>query len=373
MLHEIANADFKIGIGKKGGQTVLSPKEVENRLVKIGKSEYRLGIGGIHSTEQSICHISDEQTLLCDYDVESYYPRLILNQNLYPEQIGPVFLDIFDKIVEDRLHDKHVGNKVGADSKKIIVNSTYGKLNDNWSRLRSPGHMIQVTLTGQLSLLMLIETAELSGIPAVSANTDGIVFKVDIDKYEYLNILVSKWEKITRFKMEETRYKALYSANVNNYLAIKLKYDKELKQWTNEIDGIKAKGWYADEGISKNPVHTICVEAVTNLIIQNIAIEETIHNCKDITKFVNCRTVKGSAEYNGFHLGKMVRFYISKSQGTINYIVSGNKVPDSEGAKPLMDLGAFPEDVNHNWYIEKANSILYKIGYLKTEKQQKFF
>jgi len=373
MLFEVANANFEIGLSKKDGQIVLSPKELEDRIVKIGNSEYRLGIGGIHSCEKSIAHYADDKTLLIDRDVESYYPRLILNQNLYPKHIGPVYLEVFDGLVESRLHDKHTGNKVGADSKKIVVNSTYGKLNDNWSRLRSPGDMIQVTLTGQLSLLMLIEMAELHGIPAVSANTDGIVFKVSIDKYDYLNILVSEWEKITRFKTEETRYKALYSANVNNYLAVKLKYDKEAKRWTDEVAGIKAKGWYADEGISKNPVNTICVEAVTELISKGTSVEETINNCKDVTKFVTCRNVKGGAEYNGAYLGKIIRMYMSKTPGTINYIMSGNKVPDSQGAKPLMDLNGLPEDVNREWYINKAVDILYKIGYYKREIQQKFF
>lgn len=382
MLFEVANANFEIGLSKKDGQIVLSPKELEDRIVKVGNSEYRLGIGGIHSCEKSVAHYADDNTILADVDVESYYPRLYLNQNLYPKHIGPCVLEIFNDIVESRLTDKHNVkylsklpdidktetyeydlNKAitGASSKKIIINAYYGKSNDNWSRLRSPGDMIQVTLTGQLSLLMLIEMAELSGIPAVSANTDGVVFKCNIDKYEYLNILVSEWEKITRFKTEETRYKALYSANVNNYLAVKL-------------DGkIKAKGWYADEGISKNPVNTICVEAVTELISKGTPIEETINNCKDATKFVSCRNVKGGAEYNGAYLGKIVRMYMSKTPGTINYIMSGNKVPDSEGAKPLMDMNGLPEDINYNWYIEKTISILYKIGYYKTEKQQKFF
>ena len=382
MLFEVANAPFEIGLSKKEGQIVVSPKELKNRITTIGSTDYRLGIGGIHSCEESVAHFADENTILVDVDVESYYPRLILNQNLYPEHIGPCVLEIFDNIVESRIADKHNAKRLsklsdeektenfeeelkqaitGANSKKIIINSYYGKSNDNWSRLRAPGNMIQVTLTGQLSLLMLIEMAELHGIPAVSANTDGIVFKCNVDKYELLKDLVSKWEVITNFKTEETRYTAIYSANVNNYLAVK-------------TDGkIKAKGWYADEGISKNPTNTICIESVVNLITDGTPIEQTILNCKDITKFVTCRNVKGGAEYDGYYLGKLVRFYMSKSQGTINYITSGNKVPESDGAKPLMDMKGLPSDINYSWYIEKANKILYKIGYYKTEKQVTFF
>lgn len=64
---------------------------------------------------------------------------------------------------------------------------------------------------------------------------------------------------------------------------------------------------------------------------------------------------------------------MSKTPGTINYIMSGNKVPDSEGVKPLMDISGLPEDINYEWYIAKAKSILVKIGHTKVEKQQKFF
>ena len=40
-----------------------------------------------------------------------------------------------------------------------------------------PNLMISVTLTGQLTLLMLIERAERSGIPVVNDKTDGVLFR----------------------------------------------------------------------------------------------------------------------------------------------------------------------------------------------------
>lgn len=58
---------------------------------------------------------------------------------------------------------------------KIVLNGTFGKLGSKYSFLYSPNLMIQVTITGQLALLMLIEALEAAGISVVSANTDGIV------------------------------------------------------------------------------------------------------------------------------------------------------------------------------------------------------
>ncbi|MFK8817274.1 hypothetical protein, partial [Escherichia coli] len=61
-------------------------------------------------------------------------------------------------------------------------------------------------------------------------------------------------------------------------------------------------------------------------------------------------------------------------QGCINRVVNGNKVPNTDGARPCQDLPrSFPTDVNFEKYIEEANKILVEIGYIKKEKQLKFF
>ncbi|KRR08781.1 hypothetical protein, partial [Bradyrhizobium valentinum] len=53
----------------------------------------------------------------------------------------------------------------------------------------------------------------------------------------------------------------------------------------------------------------------------------------------------------------------SRSLGTRNKL-NGNKVARSDGAKPLMELpDAFPNDVDYDWYIREAESILIDIGY----------
>jgi len=119
---------------------------------------------------------------------------------------------------------------------------------------------------------------------------------------------------------------------------------------------------------------TICVDAVTALIVGNTPIEETIRNCKDVTKFVTCRNVKGGGAYQGIYLGKIVRFYHAKgSNACLEYVINGHKVPESDGAKPLMDLNGFPDDIDYDWYVERSVEILKQIGYLKVEKQQRFF
>jgi hypothetical protein len=66
--------------------------------------------------------------------------------------------------------------------------------------------------------------------------------------------------------------------------------------------------------------------------------------------------------------------YLIQIFGTIDYINSGNKVPDTDGAKPCLDLPSeFPSDVNYEWYVEKCITMLYEMGYLKRQEQIKFW
>ena len=276
---------------------------------------------------------------------------------------------------------------VDSNTKKITLNGSFGKLGSRYSIFYAPTEMIQVTITGQLALLMLIERMELAGIPVVSANTDGIVLKCPRSHEWVADDIIAWWEQTTGFSTEETRYKALYSRDVNNYIAI------------GEDDSVKLKGAFAPPmgGLSwPNPTAEICTDALVAYYKDGTPIEQTIRACTDVRKFVSVRAVKGGGWYsnrpmipaktskrkmtelcqqygadsyddllkwangNLEYLGKIVRWYYST--GSVGYIryQSGNLVPCSEGCLPLMELPeSLPDDINFQWYIDNAvNSIL---------------
>ena len=332
---------------------VIEPDELKNAKVAIGASVYRMGVGGLHSTESSTSHEADEKTLLIDRDVASYYPSIILGSSLAPVHMGEPFLRVYRDIVEQRLAAKHAGDKVKADALKITINGSFGKFGSKWSALYSPDLLIQTTLTGQLALLMLIEALEVAGIAVVSANTDGVVIKCPVSKQDVMDDIVFEWETCTGFNTEATHYRALYSRDVNNYLAFKLG------------GGFKAKGAYASAGLSKNPSNEICTEAVVAFLNDGTAIEDTVHACWDISRFVTIRSVKGGAiDQQGHYLGKAVRWYYSTAaQGPIRYRLNHYTVARSDGAQALMELpDKFPSDVDFDWYIAEAQTILKDIG-----------
>lgn len=404
------------------GETIghLNEDEEDNRegALRLGTSVYRMGIGGLHSSEKRAVHHSDKDFVLIDADVASYYPNIILTLGLYPETMGKVFLKVYRGIVDRRLaakakqkelekeikaleaqiaqanrpselmterlaelkaevHQQKVINEGG----KIQINGSFGKLGSRWSALFSPNLLITVTLTGQLALLMLIEWMELASISVVSGNTDGIVIKCPRDRLDEMKSIIKRWEKETGFEMETAEYTSLYSRDVNNYIALKSGADP------------KRKGAYAKSGLEekKNPTMDICAEAVSIFLSTGVPVSKTIRECRDIRKFVTVRTVKGGAIWNvkeveferigkrgqklkpgikfdaseAQYLGKAIRWYQSTcGNGAIHYKDSLNRVPKSEGARPLMDLpDEFPEDVDFSFYIREARRILVDIGY----------
>ena len=354
VLQVVQGADFVVS--EEG--SIAMPPEIKGLDIAMGNAVYRMGIGGLHSSEKSVAHVADDHTLLLDRDVTSFYPFIILLLGLYPPHLGPAFLTVYKKIVDRRLAAKARGDMVVSEALKITINGSYGKLASCYSVLYAPSLQIQVTLTGQLVLLMLIERLELAGIPVVSSNTDGIVIKTPKSREAEVLEIVKQWEADTGFNTEETRYKALYSRDVNNYVAVKL-------------DGkTKTKGVFADPGLKKDPISRVCVDAVLGALTKGTPIYETIMQCKDVRKFLNVRNVPGGAVKNGDYLGKTVRWYYAEGEkGDIVKAVNGNSVSMSMGGKPLMRLpDSLPADVDFAHYIAEAEKMLVSIGYAKKEK-----
>lgn len=436
LLREVQAATF---ITDTGGSPRLPP-ELEGRLVTIGGVVFKMGIGGLHSQESSTSHYADEFFALHDDDVRSYYPFLILVCELFPKHLGKHFLHVYRDIVMKRFDGKdeierliaaveaeiEVVRKAGlnklvrqytviVNALKIVLNGTFGKLGSWYSALYSPDLMIQVTVTGQLLLLMLIEMFTLAGIRVVSANTDGVVTRVPRDRIGNKEAIITAWEKMTGLLTENTQYRSLHSRDVNNYVAVKLN------------GKTKVKGVFTEAGLMKNPFNQIIPQAVAKYLADGTPVERTIMECKDVRQFVNVRTVRGGGvlqevtpldptltkeqvlEMAGFHehpnhanprlkrwsmvggdetlqnltpapayalaverltlgrqhyLGKVVRFYRARNtENFIAYKTSGNRVPLSDAAAPLMELPEqFPADIDHHWYITEARDLLRDVG-----------
>ena len=330
--------------------------------IRIGKGTYKIGIGGIHSQESCRSLYSTDTHTLLDRDVASYYPALIINNDLSPLALGEHFMPIYRSIRDRRLEAKRNKQKVVAESLKITINGCFGKLGQPGSILYAPKQMISTTLTGQLSLLMAIEEVESVGIEVVSANTDGFTSLVPHNQREQFNSIMSAWEARTDFETEEVTYRSIHNRDVNNYIAIK-------EDGSHKGKGVFANPWTASPPdyrgqLSKNPQTTICIDAVVGWLKDQTPLRTTIESCQDIRQFVTVRKVNGGAVWNGQYLGKAVRWYYAKQQfAPIHYATNGNRVPKSDGAMPCMELpDTLPSDVDYDWYVREAESMLVDIG-----------
>lgn len=355
VLDFIKGVDFEV----ENNGSVALPDALAAMDVPIGNSIYRMGAGGLHSSEKRTVHYADELFELTDNDVTSYYPSLIIQQGMYPPNVGPVFLTVFKRIYDRRINAKRTGDKNTAETLKIVLNGTFGKTGERGghSVVYYPEMMIQTTLSGQLALLMLIEWLEMNGIHVVSANTDGILVKCPRPLIDLKNEIMRYWEQQTGLGLESAQYKAVFSRDVNNYVAL---YADEPAKIKDNFSYGKAIGVYrkvTDAYPPKwNPTCDICASAAIGFLAKQTPVEKTIREATDMRLFLEVRRVNGGAYKDGEYLGKAIRWYYStQDKEPIINAKNGHTVPRSEGARAYMTrTEGLPDDLDYDYYIERA-------------------
>lgn len=341
-------------VNLKTGHVIL-PEFLGGTTVAVGAGVYQMGVGGIHSThDKSVCHVADENTIIADIDAASFYPSILINGNLVPERLGSAFIEEYRSVYERRLQAKRAGDRVTAETLKISLNGTFGKLGSRWSALYAPEMMLAITLTGQLTLLSLIERLEGVGARTLSANTDGIAMAYAPQDVHRVESVVAAFSRATGFAFEYTPYRALAIKDVNNYFAVKL--DRS----------VKAKGIYAPPDLRKNPTAPICARAVSLWLARGTPLLQTIKSGK-IEEYLSARNVTGGGVQGQLYLGKVVRWYNStdNSLPPLTYASNGNRVPKTSGVRALMRMGTetyHPVDLDYDWYYKEAIRIAVDTG-----------
>lgn len=354
LLDRVAEHTFELN---QGTGHVQLPDFLGSQTVAFGCGEYQLGVGGIHSVhDKKVCHVAGDD-VICDIDAASFYPSIILVCGFVPANLGQPFINEYKKIYDRRLEAKRKGDKVTDATLKISLNGTFGKLASRYSVLYSPDLMLAVTLTGQFTLLMLIEWLEEAGADILSANTDGIAIRYAKNFEEGVQKAVANFADLSKFVFEFTPYRVLALKDVNNYIAVKP--DRTLK----------TKGLYASRSLSKNPTAQICADAVGEWLARGTPFLDSIKRAP-FCDFISARNVTGGGEQMGEYLGKVVRWYQSNDPALepIRYKANGNKVPKSDGARACMSLrdkNLHPADLDYDWYHKEAIKIAVALGCTK--------
>ena len=336
------------------------PDELKEDVV-IGDMSYRVGVGGLHSTEKKLVVHSDQDVRLEAWDVTSYYPNIILNERFAPKDRERVFLKQYGILVGRRVAAKRKGDRVQMDSLRIAINGCFGKFGSIYSPLFDPQLLLQVTVTGQLQLLMMIEMLEsIDDVSVVSANTDGLIVRYETGQEKFVRDARLRWEKQTNHNMEVDPVRSLFARDVNNYVLV------------NADGSTKRKGAFTDQAkpktiLWKNPTNEICTESAVNFLLTGQLPQNSIDNCEDVRKFLTLRTVRGGAEYDFEPLGSAIRWYYSNDpmDDCIRRCDNGGKVPRSQGAVPLMNIDNYDEiplDLDYEWYYAETEKIIKDLG-----------
>jgi hypothetical protein len=351
LLERVAAHTFEMN--PSTGHVVL-PEFLGHTTIPFGHGEYQLGVGGIHSVhDRKVCHVAGVD-VICDIDAASFYPSIILECGFVPAGLGEDFVREYRKIYERRLEAKRSGDKTTGETLKISLNGTFGKLASRYSVLYSPDLMLAVTLTGQFTLLMLIEWLELAGAVTLSANTDGIAIRYHASLETTIQKVIGRFSEVSRFVFEFTPYRVLALKDVNNYIAVKP--DRSLK----------VKGIYAPLSLKKNPTAQVCADAVGQWLARGTPLLDTIY-AAPFRDFISARNVTGGGAQAGQYLGRVVRWYQSNDPALepIRYLKNNNKVPKTDGARACMTVEDFvkhPADLDYTWYRKEAIKIAVAVG-----------
>lgn len=358
---------------KKISVMSLSLKDDFKESIEYYGNTYTFAKGGLHTENKPEIFQANEEYEIIDWDVSSYYPAIIINNGRYPAHLGKEFLSGYKKMFEKRLElkplakkDKRIKGIVGA--LKLAVNSVYGKSSDMQNWIYDRQLTMFTTITGELSLLMLIEAYETNGIHVISANTDGVTIRIKKDLIGKMHEINDWWSELTQYELERTDYSKIIFSTVNDYLAIK-------------TDGeIKKKGdFLTDFELHKNKSAKVVPLALEAYFVHNIPISDSIRNHSNIFDFVIRQKATRDFHYEGNKDGKktvydkLIRYYVAidgekvlkvKNESSTSKAASVSQIEAGEWLCHICNhlTKQHPLDnINYQYYIERANKIVEKI------------
>lgn len=251
----------------------------EKMELAVGECPITIGYGGIHGAIPNYMFEETEERVIVNKDVGSYYPHLMTICGYTSRNIPSP--ETFEGILEKRMRAKKAGDKATANALKLVVNTTYGAMLNQFNDLYDPLMGRSVCISGQLYLLELAVHLhrDIEDLKIIQLNTDGIMVECDKKYLDKVNEICDEWQMRTGFSLEEDKVIKIAQKDVNNYIEV-------------QTDGTsKAKGGYLVRGISTvgsfniNNNAVIVAEALKEFFVSCVAPEDTINTCDDIFKF----------------------------------------------------------------------------------------
>lgn len=330
-----------------------------NKKFYYGGLQISVGVGGIHSINTPSTFSSDETYSIAESDANSLYPSLICAYGFYPLHLKKeIFLSIYNTYRLERLEDKKAGRKVEADTKKLLLNSITGMLQNEYSWLYSPYTAMQVRINGQLIILKLCEKLLERGCTLIQVNTDAAAYRFKTNDKAIIEECIHEVEKETGLSFATDYFKSFNQLAVNDYFAEKT--DGEI---------VKRGCFITDVKLGKGLTPKIIPEAIIKYFADGIPVKDTIYNCRDIKKFLMSEKTgkQWHVEYLGKEQQRTNRFYASTDGGYLwkwkdnegvrayqNMLVSsGVTILNTLDDKPIEE-----RKINYRYYLKEALKII---------------
>lgn len=358
----------------------IDPARKRELAIDIAGVPHKLAWGGLHGAKECFSVRRTDMRKVASIDVTSYYPSLmIVNEYMSRNVPDP---DEFKRVYERRIAAKKAGDKATADALKLVLNTTFGAMNNQYNKLYDPRMALAVCVSGQLYLIDLIEKLEeVPSFELIQSNTDGLIVAYDVDQEDAIQEVVGEWERRTGFKMESDEIEAIFQKDVNNYV---------LRQAAGKI---KVKGGYVSNyegGDFKQKSLVIVSEAIVAHLLDGKAPADVINTCEDMWKFqIVCKAgstydkVIWQSPGGEIEVQNTNRVFasINKEAGTLYKI----KLPKTEGDKERRDkIANLPDHcfianrpgyklamVDKQFYIDLAQKRINDYLGIKPEKKTK--
>lgn len=372
------------------GQKIVGSDDFKEEIKFFGQT-YTFAKGGLHNKIENKSYFSNDEYVLLDIDVSGYYVATIINNQLSPAHLdAAAFNTGYNKIYKKRLELKPL-SKTDKRIKGIVAGlkaggvSVYGKSSDPDSWLYDKQMTLSTCITGELSILMLIEQCELNGINIIMANTDGIMAYCKRDRLDLLYKLCDEWIKVTGYELEYAEFEKIWFRSVNSYLGVKK--GGELK---------KKNEFLTSTELHKDRSNRVISLALEKYFIEGVNPEVFIKeyiNTSDKAIYDYCIRAKttGKMYFNLMYpngenvkVGKLCRYYLTSDE-TKPYLIKmgiGNKdqvvrdmeaAPNDLGVKRIEYFNKYTKmddyQIDFNQYIYETLSIISAIESSKVDKQ----
>jgi len=324
------------------GQIITETKGVFTDLIaRVNNFDFVFGLGGIHGSVESEVIESDDEFVIVDLDVTSYYPNLAITNGFYPAHLGKTFVTIYKHLFEQ---SKQYPKKSAESAMlKLALNGVYGDSNNQFSVFYDPLFTMSITLNGQLLLCLLAEgLMHIPGLRLIQVNTDGLTVRVPRSNKWLVDMARAAWQTRTGLNLEEAVYKRVFIRDVNNYIG------------QYEDGSVKRKGAYEWNALwHQNAGGLVIPKVAEKVLVEGAPIRQTVEQWPDIMDFM-LRTKVPRSSYLGLEhdgvttqLQNITRYYIAVGGGRLF-----KWMPPLKGKAEWRKIG-----VESGWGVQPCNDI----------------